>query len=274
MSERTVLITGCSSGIGLRLAVAFRAQGWKVIATVRDTSRAPAELDGIETCALDLENDAHIAAIADKLTRLDCLINNAGYALTGPFSSYSAVQMQRQLHVNMIGPALLTQALLPHLKHARGKIINLSSLSGETGMPMNSLYCASKHALEGWAESLKHELAPHGVQIALVEPGGFRTKFATNMEWGEDNALDAIDAQQLGSYRAMRNRMLAKKGRDPEPVVSAVVKLACMHAMPFRTRVGADSHILRQVKRWLPESMALALIGSMFQRIMGTEKRA
>lgn len=241
---------------------------------MRDPSRASAALGDVTKIALDLENDALIAGIVGQLDRLDCLVNNAGYALTGPFSSYTNEQIQRQLRVNVLGPALLTQALLPLLKRSQGRIINVSSLAGEAGMPMNSLYCASKHAIEGWSESLKHELAPHNMQVALVEPGGYRTGFASNMEWGRGVTIDSVDEQQLADYRAMRNRLLAGKGRDPGPVVANIVRLAELQTMPFRTRVGADAHFMRLVKRWLPEKIALRMIGNAFRRRMAAKDQA
>ena len=267
MSEKTVLITGCSSGFGLGAAQAFLARGWQVIAGLRDPGRAPAGLAGVTIVPLDLEDDAQIHAAAAQLTRLDCLVNNAGYALAGPFSSYACAQMQRQLQVALLGPALLTQALLVPLTRARGRIINVSSLAGETGMPMNALYCAAKHAVEGWSEALRHELEPHGIQVALIEPGGFRTRFGENMEWGK-RALppDSVEANQLAAFRALHARILARPGRAPAPVVAAIVRLAEMRAMPLRTRIGGDARMMRQVKRWLAEGVGVSLMAAAFRR--------
>jgi NAD(P)-dependent dehydrogenase (short-subunit alcohol dehydrogenase family) len=268
-----VLVTGCSSGFGLGLARAFREQRWEVIAGLRDPARAPWELDGVRIVALDLADEAQVLATAGGIDRLDCLVNNAGYALTGPFASYSLEDMRRQMAVNLIGPALLTQRLLPALRAARGRVINVSSVAGEAGMPMNALYCAAKHAVEGLSEALRHELAPHGVQVALVEPGGFRTSFGRNMQWGSQPVpAGGIEAGQLAGYRAMRERLLARPGRDPAAVVDAIVALARAPVMPFRTRVGADARLLHRVKRWLPERLALALIGSLFRRRMTVGK--
>lgn len=263
MAERIVFVTGCSSGIGLALARTLQERGWRVLAGVRDPGGAP---QGLDTVALDLAQPAQIAAAASRIERLDCLVNNAGYALTGPFASYTEEQMQRQLQVNLLGPALLTQKLLPALRRATGRVINVSSLAGEAGMPMNAMYCAAKHALEGWSESLRHELVGHGVQVALVEPGGFRTRFADNMEWGA-GPIDpqSEDARQLERYRALRGRILARPGRAPQPVVQAIVRLAQMECMPLRTRVGADARLLHALKRCLPEGLAVRLIGAAFR---------
>lgn len=269
MAERAVLVTGCSSGIGLALARALAARGWSVLAGLRDASRAPRELAGARVMQLDLEREEQIVEAASGIERLDCLVNNAGYALTGPFATYAPEQMRRQLAVNVLGPALLTQRLLPALARAGGRVINVSSLAGENGMPMNALYCASKHAIEGLCESLRHELSPHGVQLALVEPGGFRTRFAQNMQWGARAvAPDSIEAKQLLGYRAMQARLLSRPGRDPAPVVEAIVRLTEMKVMPLRTRVGSDVRLLRALRRSLPEGAAISLLGAAFRRRM------
>ncbi len=273
MAERTVLITGCSSGFGLGIAQALTARGWTVLAGVRDPARAPAKLGSLRLLQLDLTDAAQIAAVAAGIERLDCLINNAGYALNGPLASYSAAQMQQQMQVNVLGPALLTQQLLPALAAARGRVINVSSLAGELGLPMNSLYCASKFALEGLSESLRHELSAHGVQVALVEPGGFRTRFAANMVWGERPlAAGGADALQLAAYRELQAKMLAGPGNDPTAVVDAVVRLTELARMPLRTRVGSDARSARRLKRWLPEGAFAALIGALFRRRLASRR--
>jgi len=233
----------------------------------------PATLAGAHVVRLDLSNDAQIAAAASAVHRLDCLVNNAGFALNGPFATYSAEQMRHQMQVNVLGPAFLTQQVLPALAAARGRVINVSSVAGEIGMPMNSLYCATKFALEGLSESLRHELAAHGVQVALVEPGGFRTAFACNMVWGEVPLPAAgHDARQLAAYRKMQEKLLARPGKDPAAVVRAVLRLVDMEVMPMRTRVGADARSASLLMRWLPERLALDLVGALFRRKLAAEK--
>lgn len=267
MAERTALVTGCSSGFGLGIAQALVARGWIVLAGVRDQARAPAALAGARLVALDLADEAQIVAVAAGIARLDCLVNNAGYALNGPFSTYTGAQMRHQMQVNVLGPALLTQQLLPALAASRGRVINVSSLAGEVGLPMNSLYCATKFALEGLSESLRHELGCHGIQVALVEPGGFRTRFAANMVWGERPlAADGRDARQFAAYRDSQSKMLARPGRDPAAVVDVVVRLVESDRMPLRTRVGTDVKSARLLKRWLPEGVAAALVGALLRR--------
>ena len=233
----------------------------------------PRQLAGAQIVRLDLADDAQVAAAAASVPRLDCLVNNAGFALNGPFGAYSAEQMRHQMQVNVLGPALLTQQLLPALAVARGRVINISSVAGELGMPMNALYCATKFALEGLSESLRHELATRGVQVALVEPGGFRTAFARNMVWGEVPLPAAgRDARQLAAYRKMQERLLARPGKDPAAVVRAVLRLVEMEIMPMRTRVGMDARGASLLRRLLPERLALGLVGALFRRQLAAEE--
>lgn len=275
MAERIALVTGCSSGFGAAVVRTLAGRGWTVIAGSRDPDRLPAALGHARAVRLDVTRQADIEAVAQSIRnehggRLDCLVNNAGYALTGPFATYSVEQMRRQFDVNVIGPARLTQALLPALRCARGRVINISSLAGESGLPLSAMYCASKHALEGWTESLRHEWAQHGVQVALVEPGGHRTRFVPNMEWGDHPPPeDSIEARQLAGYRAMQARLLARPGQDPQAVANAVVRLAECARMPLRTRVGSDAKLMRALRRWLPERMVIALTGAAFRRQLG-----
>jgi NAD(P)-dependent dehydrogenase (short-subunit alcohol dehydrogenase family) len=269
MAERIAFVTGASSGFGLGVALELHRRGWLVHAAVRNLARAPAELKELRLVQCDLGNAAQISAAAQGIDRLDCLINNAGYGLVGPFATYSGAQMLQQFNVNVVGPALLIQAFLPALEQAKGLVINVSSVLGEAGTPMNSVYCASKYALEGLSESLFHEMKSRGVRVALVEPGGFRTKFGHNLAWGEKAAnANSVEARQLAAFRAMRERMLAGSGRDPAAVVAKIVRVAEMSDPPLRTRVGMDVHLMRLARRLLPESILLAMVGRVFRRRM------
>lgn len=269
MSARRVLITGCSSGIGLALARRLAEDGWQVLATLRDVSQPPSLPPGVELLPLDLADSTSIAAVAARIDSLDALVDNAGYGLVGPFSSYSLAQMQAQMQVNFLGPVQLTQALLPALRSRSGRIVVLSSMAGETGLPFNALYCASKFALEGWAESLAHELPAQGVQIALVEPGGHRTRFGANLRWGTGlDSLHEAEERQLCGYRNLLARRLAQPGKSEAAVVDAVVHLLDRTHMPLRTRVGGDAKALRWLKALLPESWAQRLLQSQTRRML------
>jgi NAD(P)-dependent dehydrogenase (short-subunit alcohol dehydrogenase family) len=278
LSARTVLVTGASSGFGLGLARAFAGHGWRVLATLRDPTRVPAELQGLphgalEIAALDLTSREQIGALVAHVTtsfegRLDCLVNNAGFGLLGPLATCSEAQIRRQLEVNFTGAVLLTQALLPALTRARGRIINISSMLGESGVPLNSLYCASKHALDGFSKALRHELAPRGVQVAVVAPGGFRTRFRDNLQWGELPDADPVAQRQSAALRALLARRGARPGPDAQPVVDAVIALAQRRRIPAVVRVGRDAQLVHALYRVLPRSWADAVLGRIFQRLL------
>lgn len=274
MTARIALVTGCSSGFGLGIAQSLRDRGWRVLACVRDPQRAGAALTGCEVVQLDVSDGAQIASLAACIDRLDCLVNNAGYALTGPLSTYDAKQMRAQLEVNVLAPALLVQALLPALARARGRVINVGSLAGEVGLPLNALYCASKAALHSLTDALRRELADHEIQVAAIVPGGHRTRFMPNMVWGSRVPdADSVETRQLGVYRTWQQRLAGQPGRSPDPVVQAVVRLAESPRMPLRVYVGRDARLTRRLLQLLPASWADALFSAALRKQMRTGER-
>jgi NAD(P)-dependent dehydrogenase (short-subunit alcohol dehydrogenase family) len=274
---KTVLITGCSSGIGKSLVGAFLEQGWKVIATLRnadtrqDLLQKESETYGDQLIiqALDITQQTEIHAIADALAGepLDCLINNAGYALFGALESCDEAQLRHQLDVNLMGPILLTRALLPSLRSAGGCVINLSSIMGFVGFPLSSAYCGSKAGLAMWSEALSHELAPHNVRVAVVEPGGFRTNFGSNIQWGAQPAV-AYQSWTEG-YHALQKKLAGGKGRSPQPVIKRILTLASASSVPLRSPVGSDSIMARWLIGLLPVGVRMAMFRRMFKRLFG-----
>lgn len=243
---RTVLITGCSSGFGRAMVPAFANRGWRVIAGVRG--------GGPDAVDLDVDDAASRERVVASLDRLDCLVNNAGFAIFGAFEEASEAEIRAQLETNVISAMLLTKACLPLLRASRGRIINISSVLGYVGFPMMSLYAASKFALEGWSESLRYELRPHGVEVALVEPGGHRTRFG-------DNALLTAPleayAAQRERFRAFRERLKQRGGRPPERVAERIAEMATSQSpMPARVRVGRDARAAWLVRKWLPARLS------------------
>jgi len=269
-----VLVTGASSGFGLGIAHALHDDGWQVIACVRDPHHSLAALKGCEVLQLDVSDSESIALLGERIDRLDCLVNNAGYALTGPLATYNVDQMRAQLDVNVLGPALLVQALLPALRRARGRVINVGSLAGEVGLPLNTMYCASKSALHGLTASLRRELADHDVQVAAVIPGGHRTRFMPNMVWGSRvPESDSIEARQLAAYRMWQQRLTAKPGQPSDPVVQAVIRLIKRPRMPPLVRVGRDARLAHAIGRLLPESWADVLTAAAVRRQLRVSER-
>ncbi|MGO4124198.1 SDR family oxidoreductase [Inquilinus sp. YAF38] len=200
---RTVLITGCSSGFGEATARLFASRGWNVVATMRrpEAGAGLAALDNVLVARLDVQDPASIdAALAEAIARfgrIDVLVNNAGFGLFGVFEAAPRDKIQEQFDVNVFGVMDVTRALLPHFRANRsGTIINISSGAGVFTLPMISLYCASKFALEGFSEALSYELASLGVAVKIVEPGG-----VTKTSFGERSAAEAGASAELPDYR-------------------------------------------------------------------------
>ncbi|MBI3649472.1 MAG: SDR family oxidoreductase [Acidobacteria bacterium] len=290
MNSKTVLITGTSSGFGRLLVPEFLRDGWTVIATLRDAEQR-AEIfkqelasasDRLFLFALDVTDEKDRQAAAEFIDehfegRLDCLINNAGYGLFGAAEDLAEEQVREQMEVNFFGLVLLTQRLLPPIRRAQGRIINVSSVLGYSAMPLASLYCASKFAVEGFSESLYHELKAHGVQVALVEPGGFRTSFMDKQAWGE-YSFEPTSAyrEQTEAYRRFREKRTTGEGVSPAPVIQAVMRLAQTKKMPLRVRCGKDAKGVYAAKRLLPERLHTALFTKVYDKLFARvdEKKA
>lgn len=199
---KTVLITGCSTGFGEAAARLFAAHGWNVVATMRNTVQgaALAALPNVLVTRLDVQDLTSIeTAIAEgvaRFGRIDVLVNNAGFGLFGVFEAASREKVQEQFEVNVFGLMDVTRAILPHMRANRsGVIVNVSSGAGVFGLPMISLYTASKFAMEGFSESLSYELAGLGITVKIVEPGG-----VTSTDFGKRSGAEAVEAKAPADY--------------------------------------------------------------------------
>lgn len=197
--NKTVLITGTSSGFGASATNYFAAKGWNVIATMRDTSKSAGfGSENIFVTKLDVEDPASIneaiRAGTERFGKIDVLVNNAGYGLFGVFESVSAKAIQNQFSVNVFGAMDVTRAILPHFRENKsGVIINVSSGAGAIGFPMASVYSSSKFALEGWSEGLRYELASLGIKVKVIEPGGAPQTGFLDRVGGESNGLQLVN---------------------------------------------------------------------------------
>jgi NAD(P)-dependent dehydrogenase (short-subunit alcohol dehydrogenase family) len=272
----TVLITGCSSGIGYELIEPLLQRGWTVIATLRNATAREELFSKLHALAagrlivrnLDITCSKNIEEVSDFIRttlngKLDCLINNAGYGVFGPLEITSSAQVQQQFEVNVIGVINLTRALLPFLRSSRGRVINISSILGLVGLPQSSLYCSSKFAVEGLSESLFHELKPHGVRVCIIEPGGFRTRFGYNINWAEDSqALQAAGKTydlQATSYRNYLLRKLNRPGNSLTPLLRKIISAVESNSPPLRIRAGIDCHLGYLALRLLPLPIRLKI---------------
>ena len=264
---QTVLITGASSGIGKATALHLAGLGHKVIGTSRSLERLDAltregEGNGQKIIPLELDinsDDAVSSVLPDVVGEhgpIDVLVNNAGYGLWGPVESLTIDELKQQFETNFFAAVRMIQALVPDMVERRtGTIINISSVLGRMGTPFNGAYVASKFALEGLSESLRTELSPFGVRVALVEPGLFRTEFQSNMVRGANaDSPDLSYAPYIEKYNRRHNRF-QRFGGDPIKVAKLIHKIIESDDPPFRNPVGMDARMGILGTRILPEKI-------------------
>ena len=253
---RTVLITGTSSGFGLLTSVTLARRGWKVIATMRDLSRRN-ELETVASTAgvrdsifieqLDVTDSAQlcqrvVTILALAGGRLDAVVHNAGIAVAAAFEDLPNRDLHRVMNTNFFGPLDLTRALLPSFRAARrGRIVFVSSDSAFAGEPTNAIYCASKFALEGFAESLAYEIEPFGVHVIVVEPGPYRTEIWRNSPriHPEDTAYGPL----LDTLWPAVDKHVAKTAGDPQEVANAIAEALNAKRPRFRYPVGTTARM-------------------------------
>ncbi len=271
--ERTVLITGCSSGIGRATVEAFLGEGWTVVATARDESDiADLAERGALTRTLDVTKPAQcqsvIEDVIDETGRLDCLVNNAGYAQFGPLEDVPTRLVETQFDVNVLGPHRLISAALPHMREAeRGTIVNVSSVSGRLSAPGMGIYSSSKAALESMSDALRVEAAAFGVDVALVEPGPVETQFDDRAQSSLDD-LDRTGAYE-GIYAALEDwdAVGSMSSIPPETVASVILEAGVSTDPKARYTVGPSSSYLT-LARFLPDRVRDGIF-SLLRRLAG-----
>ncbi|MFN2469781.1 MAG: SDR family oxidoreductase [Gaiellaceae bacterium] len=254
---KSVLVTGASSGIGAACATRLARSGWCVLAGVRNEGDAP---DGTEEVPLDVTDDDQIGALAGRVERLDGLVNNAGIALAAPLEFVPLGELRRQLEVNVVGQVAVTQAVLPALRRAGGRVVFVGSIAGRSALPFIGPYAASKHALEAIADSLRVELAPWGIHVSIVEPGTILTPIWTRSAARADALMERMGERMgelYGERIAAFRRIATERGAAgaPADAVASVVERALTAERP-RTRylVGRDAWIRAGLER-LPDRL-------------------
>jgi NAD(P)-dependent dehydrogenase (short-subunit alcohol dehydrogenase family) len=248
------IVTGASGGIGEATARALHAAGYHVFGTYRrpPSTKSP----GIEYLACDVTSDESVqTAVGQVLTkagRIDLLVNNAGVGLVAGAEESSLEQAKSLFDVNLFGVFRMTNAVLPTMRRQKsGRIVNLSSIMGLIPAPFMALYSASKHAVEGYSESLDHEIRGSGVRVVLVEPAYTRTSFEGNV-YQADQQLDVYQSARTNAEGVLRDGM--KTADTPEMVASAVVK-ASTEAKPHRRyAAGRQARQVSLLRRFVPES--------------------
>jgi NAD(P)-dependent dehydrogenase (short-subunit alcohol dehydrogenase family) len=265
MRQRTILITGCSTGIGYATANAMAARGWRVFATARkpaDVARLSA-MPGISAIPLELGDLDSIAACAAQVLAetggtLDALYNNAAYGLVGAMEDVPGVHLKRHLDVNVVGTHELTRLVLPAMRRqGHGRIVTCSSVLGLVSGPFRGPYCASKYAVEAMSDAMRYELVGTGIFVSLIEPGPIRSEFLASTLAMMKSAIDIKTSPHADTYArriaAMENDTQSKLKLGPERVVKAVIHATESTRPKVRYRVSPHTHAIAWMKRLLPE---------------------
>lgn len=258
----TALVTGAGRGIGAAITTRLAASGWTVFAGVRDEA-GRTRLSGIQgdvvPIRLDITEDTHVAALPDQLPeQLDAVVNNAAIGVIGPLEAVTAADFRRQLEVNVVAQLAVTQAVLPLLRRARGRIIFISSSGGRAPVPLEGAYCASKFAIEGLADVLRVELRPWGIQVSLVEPGPTNTATWQSIQAMIDDSERSMSETHRTLYAphitGLRKLVagLAPRSMAPEVVAGVVERALAARHPRARYLVGAPAKSMVASRALLP----------------------
>ncbi len=274
VTKKTVLITGASSGIGRAATAQFAEQGWNVVATMRDPGKtAEVQRDDVALIRLDVGDrasiDAAVAAGIARFGRIDVLVNNAGFSLFGVFEGIAREKIQEQFDVNVFGVMDVTRAVLPHFRQNKGgTIVNISSGAGMFTLPMISLYCASKFALEGFSESLAYELASQNIAVKLVIPHGgvSQTSFPQRV------AQEFVAISPIADYdvfvantKAKFADMMAAQMVSSADVARVIYEAATDGSDRLRYLIGDDARGFVKARRELTEEQYITFMRARFR---------
>lgn len=262
--NKVVLITGASSGIGKETAKLFQSKNWNVAATMRSPEKSE-ELQGItdvECFRLDVTDPASIrsaiAAAIDKFGQINAVVNNAGYAVVGPFEAATPEEIEGQMETNVYGVMNVCREILPTFRDQKGGVIvNVASMGGRITFPLYSIYHASKWAVEGFSESLQYEVKDFGIKIKIIEPGPIKTDFY-------ERSMTIATKKDLTAYdnfvaRAMPN--MQKAGSEaPDGLIVAETIYRAVNDDSWKMRYPVNSRAILTLRRLLPDSIFLPLI--------------
>jgi NAD(P)-dependent dehydrogenase (short-subunit alcohol dehydrogenase family) len=285
MTNRSVVITGASTGIGEACALSLDRRGWQVFAAVRreeDGRRLQARAsERLRPVLLDVTDGPGIAAAVREVASavgpggVQGLVNNAGIAVGGPLEFISLEQFRWQFEVNVFGLLQVTQLFLPLIRTGHGRIVNIGSIAGRVASPMVGPYCASKHAVEALTDALRLELAPWELHVSVVEPGVVATPIWDKGVREMDAELARMPAQGLERYdlliRAFR-RLLAgasQRGVTPDAVARRVEHALTSRRPRHRYLVGTDARLRLMAQTILPRRWVESLIQRVLRRAAG-----
>lgn len=262
-----MVVSGASTGMGAATARELAARGYHVLAGVRRERGGDAiRTDGIEPVILDLTRPEHVRALVDRIASdpdhrpLRALINNAGIAVNAPVETLPLGEWRRLFEVNLFGHIAVTQALLPFLHRSHGRIVNISSVGGKIAMATYGPYAGTKFALEAVSDSLRRELAPHGVQVVVVEPGAVNTEMADRGAATATDLAERMSPEQQQRYGGLVKAIVAHQAAAfartgmPEDRAGSIIAEAATARRP-RTRytIGRDAALLTRLTRIFPD---------------------
>lgn len=262
-APRSLLITGCSSGIGHAAAHALQARGWRVFATARreaDVARLVAE--GLEALPLDLDDSASIEAAVDEVLErtgghLDGLFNNGAYGQPGAVEDLGRDTLRAQLETNLLGTHELTCRVIPAMRaQGHGRIVQNSSVLGFAALPYRGAYVCSKFALEGLTDTLRQELIGSGIQVSLIQPGPITSRFRENARRAFHAHIDRTHSAHAETYRHVEARLASQDGKAPFTLGPEAVIDKLVHALESRRprpryAVTLPTHLFAALKRLL-----------------------
>jgi short-subunit dehydrogenase len=262
--NKVVLITGASSGIGRETAKLFQAKNWKVAATMRSPENADElqKIVDIECMALDVTDadsiKSAITATLEKFGRIDAVVNNAGFAVVGPFEAATPEQIDRQMQVNVHGVMNVCREILPYFREQkRGFIVNVASMGGRMTFPLYSIYHASKWALEGFSEALQYEVRDFNIKIKIIEPGPIKTDFY-------DRSQVVTHKEGLTAYDRFVERAwpnIKKAGENaPDGKIVAETIYQAVGDQSWKLLYPVNSKLILAARRLLPDIIYLPII--------------
>ncbi|MEI6252080.1 MAG: SDR family NAD(P)-dependent oxidoreductase [Mycobacteriaceae bacterium] len=265
-SHKTVLVTGASSGIGRATAGLLAQRGYRVFGTARAPEHTPSIPEGVELLPLDVTLDdsveACVDAVVERTGRIDVLVNNAGYALVGSIEETTVKEAQAIFETNFFGAVRMTRAVLPFMRRqGEGKVILMGVILGLIGQPFGAYLSSTKHALEGFAESLRYEVMSSGISVSIVEPGFAATPADRAMRHAQ---------QQLDAYTPARDLVIDKftqdlrAGMPPERVAQVVDRIARDRHPHLRYPVGTQATLVPRMKQLLPDRLFASVARSAY----------
>jgi NAD(P)-dependent dehydrogenase (short-subunit alcohol dehydrogenase family) len=262
--EELVLISGASTGMGAATARELARRGYHVLAGVRRESDAP-HVPNVEPVLLDVTDPAGIAAVAERIAGdparrpLRAVINNAGIAVNAPVELLSMAEWRHQFEVNFFGHVAVTKAVLPALHASAGRVVNISSIGGKVAMPTYGAYAGAKFALEAMSDALRRELAPHHVQVVVVEPGGVRTEMTGRGIERLAATVAALSPAERGRYGGLLQAVISHataftaSGLPAEAAGRIIADAATTRRPRTRYTVGRDAAVLTRLSRVLSD---------------------